>query len=113
MKIKDVKNKIKTPLSLHRKHEFLYKLLKSEITKNPFTFSEVEESLGYKNPQPDLREIMKLLVDLKIFKFYKKERHGYNIYVFDEKKFLEWLYNSDLCEFFKDVIMRAKLVAMV
>lgn len=101
-------------LTLTKRQEFLVKLAKLKIKKTQkIMFSDIERALNFKNPQPDLREILKELVDLKILIFDSKDRHGYNIYVLDNKKLLEFIFNSDLSREIQDVIFLVNPLAVI
>ncbi len=73
--------------SFNRKQKIIIGLIEfSKVKdKDEFTFSDFERYLGYKNPQPDLRELLKLFIG-SVLEYHSNGRHGYPLYIFNKKE---------------------------
>jgi len=90
----------KTLIPISRKQEIIFYLLLSD-KKNEFTFSDLEKALNLNNPQPDLRQFLKELVEEEILIFSSKLINGYNLYKVNFKKLKSLFESSELGGYFK------------
>lgn len=90
-----VSNKIEFP----KKIQFLLQLVNYPEPEKGATFADFEKYLGFRYPRADVRELLKSLVRNNILNF-KESIFGFNRYVFDRKRFRDYIDDLEITEAF-------------
>lgn len=85
---------------LPRKVEFLLRL--SLLKEKTISITDFEKMLGFKNPQPDVRLVFKLLIDEGIIT-YSDTIYNIDLYKIDFKKLVDYI---DELRFMEELIHR-------
>lgn len=71
-------------LKMNKRQKFIYSLI--NFKEKEFYIADLEKFFGYKNPQQDLRKLIRELINLNIFVSIKRDRRGIEIYKLNKSK---------------------------
>jgi hypothetical protein len=66
----------------------------TEIDEKEGSFSDFERYLGHYSPKPEVREILKLLLEKEILTFKERVTNA-NLYRLDQKKLIDFIMSMD------------------
>jgi len=101
---------IKNCLSVDKRKEFIYGLMDYN-SKEPFFITDLERFFDYKNPQQDIRKIVKEFINIGVFIKIDKIKGDYRYKI--NKKLLEKLIrNTDYFIFIENFIHKSNSMAI-